>query len=81
MHNFVQKMRRVRAKITAAALPLRREALLCLARAFSSAAPQTTRVLVCGSGPGGFYTAKYLLKDAPDVCVDVIDALPTPFGA
>ena len=37
-------------------------------------------VCVVGSGPGGFYTAKYLLKADANVRVDVIDKLPTPFG-
>lgn len=35
---------------------------------------------VVGSGPGGFYTAKYLLKADANVRVDVVDKLPTPFG-
>jgi hypothetical protein len=39
-----------------------------------------TRVCVVGTGPGGFYTAKYLLKEHSDIHVDLIDALPTPFG-
>jgi len=47
-------------------------------RRFSSA---PHRVLVVGSGPSGFYSAKYLLKDDPQVHVDVIDALPSPYGS
>lgn len=38
-------------------------------------------VAVVGAGPAGFYTTKYLLKAHPSVKVDVIEALPTPFGA
>ena len=40
------------------------------------------RVAVVGSGPGGFYTAKYLLSEAGErsVNVDLFDRLPTPFG-
>ena len=45
-------------------------------RAFSS----TPRVAVVGSGPGGFYTAKYLLRDSKDVQVTILDRWPTPFG-
>lgn len=56
------------------------------ARALSGAAARmlaramSTRIAVVGSGPSGFYSAKYLLKDAPDVKVDVLDALPNPYG-
>src|SRR5262245_2015412 len=40
------------------------------------------RVAVVGSGPAGVYAAEALLRADPpiDVEVDVIDALPTPFG-
>ena len=44
----------------------------------SSGAP--VRVCVVGTGPAGFYTAKYLLKENAAVHVDMIDMLPTPFG-
>lgn len=44
-------------------------------RAFS------TRVAIVGSGPSGFYAAKYLLAGDESVHVDVIDALPNPYGA
>ncbi|MBO0785283.1 MAG: FAD-dependent oxidoreductase [Actinobacteria bacterium] len=43
-------------------------------------------VAVIGSGPAGLYTAEALLKQAPglpgepDVRVDVLDRLPTPYG-
>ncbi len=52
-------------------------------RSFSSTSSSLApaRIAVVGSGPGGFYTAKYLLKDDPEVTVDVIDRLPTPYGA
>ena len=42
--------------------------------------PDLDRVCVVGTGPAGFYTAKYLLKAHPDVHVDMIDMLPTPYG-
>ena len=35
------------------------------------------RVAVVGSGPAGFYTTKYLLKDHPGSTVDIFEALPT----
>ena len=40
------------------------------------------RVAVIGSGPAGVYAAEALLRADPpvDVDIDVIDALPTPFG-
>lgn len=38
------------------------------------------RVAVVGTGPSGFYTAKYLLKGNDDVMVDLYDRLPVPFG-
>eukprot|EP00946_MAST-07B_sp_MAST-7B-sp1_P001776 g1776.t1 len=38
------------------------------------------RVAVVGAGPGGFYTTKYLLRDAPGCTVDLYDRLPTPYG-
>lgn len=38
------------------------------------------RVAIVGSGPGGFYSAKYLLRARPDVEVCLIDRWPSPFG-
>jgi ferredoxin/flavodoxin---NADP+ reductase len=40
---------------------------------------QLLRVAVIGSGPAGVYAAA-ALTDRHEVCVDVIDRLPTPFG-
>ena len=41
----------------------------------------TLKVAIVGSGPAGFYTADALLKsEDPQVAVDVIDRLPTPWG-
>jgi ferredoxin--NADP+ reductase len=38
-------------------------------------------VAVIGSGPAGFYTAEAVLKAfGDDVCVDLIDKLPVPYG-
>ena len=54
------------------------------ARAASAAAAATAAppsVAIVGSGPSGFYAAKYLLKEDPLVRVDVLDILPSPFGA
>ncbi len=36
-------------------------------------------VAIVGAGPAGFYTAEALAKRA-DVAVDILDALPTPYG-
>jgi ferredoxin--NADP+ reductase len=41
----------------------------------------TLQVAIVGSGPAGFYTADALLKsEDPQVAVDVLDRLPTPWG-
>jgi ferredoxin--NADP+ reductase len=41
----------------------------------------TLKVAVVGSGPAGFYTADALLKsEDPQVAVDLLDRLPTPWG-
>lgn len=37
-------------------------------------------VAVIGAGPAGYYTAEALTSDNPNVHVDIIDRLPTPFG-
>ncbi|KAF0686186.1 Aste57867_21972 [Aphanomyces stellatus] len=51
-----------------------------LKRAFSTATGKLERVCIVGSGPAGFYTAKYLLHDHPTLKVDMLEALPTPYG-
>lgn len=38
------------------------------------------RVAVIGSGPAGFYTSLKLLKKDNHIQVDMIEALPSPFG-
>ena len=47
----------------------------------ASTRASSTRIAVVGSGPSGFYSAKYLLKELPSAHVDVLDALPNPYGA
>ena len=43
--------------------------------------PVSLRVAIVGSGPAGFYAADALLKSAdPQVEVDMLDRLPTPWG-
>lgn len=37
-------------------------------------------VAIVGSGPAGFYCAEAICKKAPEVRVDIIDRLPTPYG-
>ncbi|MDN4175405.1 FAD-dependent oxidoreductase [Nocardioides sp. SOB77] len=41
--------------------------------------PRPVRVAVVGAGPAGLYTADELLTH-PEVTVDVLDRLPTPYG-
>ena len=60
---------------------------LCLSnlRKETDNSPPVRRVCVVGSGPSGFYTAKYLLDRANkdeklNVHVDMLERLPTPFG-
>lgn len=38
------------------------------------------RVAVVGAGPAGIYAADILCKSDPDVTVDIVDRLPTPYG-
>jgi len=40
----------------------------------------THRVAIVGAGPSGFYAADGLLRGGPDLHIDIIDRLPTPFG-
>ena len=40
----------------------------------------THRVAIVGAGPAGFYAADGLLRANPDLSIDLIDRLPTPFG-
>ena len=49
-------------------------------RALSTNADSTVRVAIVGSGPAGFYTAKYLLEKQPDLHVDIIEKMPVPYG-
>ncbi|MCH8997799.1 MAG: FAD-dependent oxidoreductase [Proteobacteria bacterium] len=37
-------------------------------------------IAIVGAGPGGFYTAAAVLKSGLEAEIDIIDALPTPFG-
>lgn len=55
------------------------------ARFLSVATTKTTkRVCIVGSGPSGFYAAKYLNERAPDehttIKVDILERLPVPYG-
>ena len=40
----------------------------------------SAKIAIVGGGPSGCYTAQALLKQAPDLEVDVIDAQPVPYG-
>lgn len=41
---------------------------------------RTLRVAIIGAGPAGFYAAEGLIKNLEQVSVDIIEALPTPYG-
>jgi hypothetical protein len=45
-----------------------------------SGAAMTYRVAIVGTGPSGFYAADGLLRARPDLRIDLIDRLPTPYG-
>ena len=47
---------------------------------FSTGIRSFSHVAIVGTGPSGFYTAKYLIKEDPELRVDLLDALPTPYG-
>ncbi len=38
------------------------------------------QIAVIGAGPSGFYTAASLLRESEECRVDIIEALPTPYG-
>ena len=40
----------------------------------------THRVAIVGAGPSGFYAADGLLRAKPDLHIDIVDRLPTPYG-
>ena len=40
----------------------------------------THKVAIVGAGPSGFYAADGLLRANPDLRIDIIDRLPTPYG-
>ena len=40
----------------------------------------TLRVAVVGGGPAGIYAADILTKSEVDVCVDIVERLPAPYG-
>ncbi|MGZ4851189.1 MAG: NAD(P)-binding protein [Candidatus Bathyarchaeia archaeon] len=37
-------------------------------------------VCIVGAGPAGYYTAASLLQSNKEVKIDILEALPTPFG-
>lgn len=47
---------------------------------FSKKKFSTLSFAVVGSGPGGFYTSKHLLKKYPNAKIDFFERLPHPYG-
>ena len=37
-------------------------------------------IAIVGAGPAGIYAAEALLKNIPECSIDIIEALPTPYG-
>ena len=73
----------VRLHLGRALAPIRSALCQRAAAALSTVANGSSPLRSCcivGAGPGGFYTAKYLLKADPDVRIDIVEKLPTPFG-
>ena len=46
----------------------------------SSGTSAYPHIAIVGSGPSGFYTAKYLLDRHPSIHVDLLEKLPVPYG-
>jgi adrenodoxin-NADP+ reductase len=53
-----------------------------LIKRFSTTASTNTNypIAIVGSGPSGFYTAKYLLEQNENIKIDVYERLPFPYG-
>ncbi|KAJ3035846.1 hypothetical protein HK097_004092 [Rhizophlyctis rosea] len=49
-------------------------------RHYSAAVTPRTRICIVGCGPAGFYAAGHLLKASENIQVDMIEALPVPYG-
>lgn len=47
---------------------------------YSSRNNVNPRVCIVGSGPAGFYAAMHISKHLNNVCVDIFEKLPVPFG-
>ena len=56
--------------------------ILCRLNNFSTTNEKADQIrcAIVGSGPAGFYTAKYLLEKNKLITVDMIETLPTPYG-
>ena len=53
--------------------------LMCSDAVLKSGGP-SNHVAIVGSGPSGFYTAKYLLDKDESLHIDMIEKLPVPYG-
>ncbi|KAI9482918.1 MAG: hypothetical protein EXX96DRAFT_477096 [Benjaminiella poitrasii] len=51
-----------------------------ISRGLTTAISGPFRLAIVGSGPAGFYTAHRLLKEWPNIQIDMLDALPVPHG-
>ncbi|TPX48893.1 hypothetical protein SeMB42_g02813 [Synchytrium endobioticum] len=49
-------------------------------RRWTAHASAPFHVCVVGSGPAGFYTTQHLLKTLPNVRINMLEALPVPYG-
>lgn len=72
LHGFIHR--------TLYARRVRQTSLLFNRKISSIDSNRAIRVCVVGSGPAGFYTSKYLLKALDSISLDMIEALPVPYG-
>lgn len=49
-------------------------------RFYSQKNHEQQRICVIGAGPAGFYVTQHVIKNLPNVQVDIIEKWPVPFG-
>nr|CAH7749364.1 unnamed protein product [Callosobruchus chinensis] len=54
--------------------------LWLIKRLYSQQIHLSPKICIVGAGPAGFYAAQHLVKRIEDVCIDIYERLPVPFG-